>query len=139
MDVLLRRELFLKMESAGNLEDMLLLVILCFGGFTEGNKGAIGAQCRSSVEGWSVGQRVIQDGPPMFALFPDERQSFIVFLHPCPFWDRIMIFCLLHPMMGQQEAHLQIRYVLAVGDFNEVQPSFVIFDMKLERACTLDV
>ncbi len=104
-----------------------------------GNKGAVGAQCRSSAEGRSVGQRVIRDSPPMFALVPDEHQSFIVFLHPHPFWDRIMIFSLLCPMMGQQEAHLQIRYVLAVGDFNEVSPSFVIFDRKLERACALDV
>jgi hypothetical protein len=76
----------------------------------------------------------------MFALFPDERQSFIVFLHPHSLWDRIMIFgLLLHPMMGRQEAHLQIRYVLAVGDFNEVHPSFVILTMELERECTLDV
>ncbi len=50
-----------------------------------------------------------------------------------------MIFSLLRSMMGGQEAYLQIRYVLAVGDFNEVHPSFVILDMKLERACTLDV
>ncbi len=51
-----------------------------------------------------------------------------------------MIFgLLLHPMMGRQEAHLQIRYVLAVGDFNEVHPSFVILTMELERECTLDV
>jgi hypothetical protein len=75
----------------------------------------------------------------MFALFPAEHQSFVIILHPCPYRDRIMIFCLLRPMMGQQEAHIQIRYVLAVVDFDEVHPSFVILNMKLEHACTLDV
>ncbi len=42
-------------------------------------------------------------------------------------------------MMGQQETHLQIRYVIAVWDFDEVHPSFIVFDMKLECACALDV
>jgi hypothetical protein len=48
-----------------------------------------------------------------------------------------MILCLLRPMMGRQEAHLQIRYILAVWDFDEMYPSFVVFDMKLECACAL--
>jgi hypothetical protein len=42
-------------------------------------------------------------------------------------------------MMGQQEVHLLIRYVLAVWDFDEVHLSFIVFDMKLECACALDV
>ncbi len=51
-----------------------------------------------------------------------------------------MILRLLCPaMMGQQEAHLQIRYLLAVWDFDDVHPSFIIFDMKVERACALDI
>ncbi len=43
VDVLLCHELFVGMELAGHLEYMLPLVILCFSGFAEGNKGAIGA------------------------------------------------------------------------------------------------
>jgi hypothetical protein len=50
-----------------------------------------------------------------------------------------MILCLLRPMMGHQEAHLQIRYVLAVGYLDAMYPSFIIFDMELEGACALDV
>jgi hypothetical protein len=118
---------------------MLPAIILCLSSFAEGHKGAIGAQCQSGLEGRSVGQRMVRDGPPMIVLFPDERQCFIIFLHLCPFWERIMIFCLLCPMMGRQEAHLQIRYVHAVCDFEEMYPSFIVFDMKLECACALRV
>jgi hypothetical protein len=139
MHILLGRKLFVKVESAGHLEDMLPAMILCFSGFIEGYEGAVGAGCQSGAEGWSVGQRMVRDGPSVALLFPDEHQHFIVCIHLCPFWDRIMILCLLPPMMGQQEAHLQIRYVLAVWDFDEVHPSFVIFNMKFELACALDV
>jgi hypothetical protein len=50
-----------------------------------------------------------------------------------------MVLCLLRPMIGYQEAHLQIRYVFVVWDFNQMYPSFVVFDMELERACALDI
>ncbi len=127
------------MELAGHLGDMLKAMILCFSGFIEGYKGAVGARCRSGAKGLSVGQRMVRDGPLVSSLISDERQRFIICIHVCPFWDRIMILRLLCPMMGQQKVHLQIRYVLAVWDFDEVHPSFVIFDMKFECACALDV
>jgi hypothetical protein len=82
---------------------------------------------------------MVRDGLLVSSLAPDERKCFIIILSLCSFWDRIMIFRLLHPMTGHQEAHLQIRYILAVWDFDEVHPSFIIFDMKLECACVLDV
>ncbi len=43
--VLLRHELFVKVELAGHLDDMLLAVVLRFSGFIEGHKGMVGAQC----------------------------------------------------------------------------------------------
>jgi hypothetical protein len=79
------------------------------------------------------------DGPSVFLLFPEECQLFLICFRFCSFWDRVMILCLLCPMMGRQEAHLRIRYVLAVGYLDEMYPSFIVFDMKLERACALDV
>jgi hypothetical protein len=106
MHVLLGRKLFVEVELAGHLEDMLPAMILCFSGFVEGKKGAVGAQCWSDVEGRSIGERMVRDGPPVSSLFPDERQRFIVCIHLCPFWDRIVIRRLLRPMMGRQEAHL---------------------------------
>jgi hypothetical protein len=42
-------------------------------------------------------------------------------------------------MMGRQEAHLQIRYARAVGYLDEMYLPFVVFDMKLECTCALDV
>jgi hypothetical protein len=50
-----------------------------------------------------------------------------------------MVPCLLRSMMGHQEAHLQIRYVLAVWDFDQMYPSFIVFDMELECAGALDI
>jgi hypothetical protein len=90
--VLLHHELFVEVESARHLEDMLPAVVLCFSGLREGHKGAVGARRRSGAKGRSVGQRMVRDGPPVSLLFPDERQRFIVFLHLSPFGDRIMIF-----------------------------------------------
>ncbi len=139
MEVLLRRELFAKVELAEHLDYMLPMVILHFSGFIEGHIGAVGVRCQSSAEGQSVSQRMVWDDLPVSLLFSDEHQRFIVCIHLCPFWDKIMIFCLLCPMMGQQEAHLRIRYIFAVWDFDEVHPSFVICNMELECACALDV
>jgi hypothetical protein len=135
MHILLGRKLFVAVESAGDLEDMLPAMVLYFSSFIEGYKGAVGARCQSGAEGWSVGQRMVRDGPSVSLLIPDKRQRFIICIHLCPFWDRIMILCLLRPMMGRQEVRLQIRYVLAVWDFDEVHPSFVILDMKFEHLC----
>ncbi len=116
MDFLLCHEIFVEVELAQHLEDMLPAAVLRFSGLIEGHKGAVGAGCRSGAEGRSVGQRMVRDSPPVSLLFLDEHQCFIFFLHLCPFQERIMIFHLLRLMMGQQEAHLQIRYVLAVWD-----------------------
>jgi hypothetical protein len=82
------------------LKDMLPAVVLCLSSFTEGHKGAVGAQFQCGPERWSVGQRMIRDGPPVFALFPDEGQCFIIFLHFCPFWEGILVLSLLLSMMG---------------------------------------
>jgi hypothetical protein len=78
---------------------MLLAMILCFSGIVEGNKGTVDAWCQSGVEGQSIGERMVQDGPPVSLMFPDERQRFIICIHLHPFWDKIVILCLLRPMM----------------------------------------
>ncbi len=106
MQVFLRCELFIKVKSARYLEDMLPAVVLHLSSFTEGHKGVVDAQCWWGPEGWSVGQWMVWDGLPVFALFPDECQHFIIFLHLCPFWKGILVVNLLHPMVGQQEANL---------------------------------
>ncbi len=58
-------------------------------------------QCRSSAEGRSVGEWVVWDGPSVSALVPRERQRLIVGIHLGSLGDRIMVLCLLHPMVGQ--------------------------------------
>ncbi len=118
MHVLFGCEFFVKVESTRHLEDVLPVVVLHFSGFVEGHKGAVGAQYRSGAKGWTVGERMVWDGPPVSSLIPYEHQCFIVCICLCPFWDRMMVLCLLRPMLGRQEAHLQIRYVFAVWDFD---------------------
>jgi hypothetical protein len=74
VDDLFGSEFFVEAESAGHLEDVLPLVILCFRGFAEGNKGAVGVRCRSGAEDWSVGERMIWEGPLVSSFVPEERQ-----------------------------------------------------------------
>jgi hypothetical protein len=138
MHIFLCRELFIKLELAGHLKDMLPAVVLCLSSFTKCQKGEVDSQCRCSPEGWSVGQRMIKDGLPVFTLFPDENQRLIVFLHPHPSWEWILVLSLLHPLMGRQEANPQLRYVFAVWYFDEMHSSLIVLNMKLECACALD-
>ncbi len=101
MDVLFGGELFIQVESAGHLEDVLPLMVLRFRGFKQCHEGTVGAQCRSGAEGRSVGKWMIRDGPSVFSLVPDEGQHLVVGIHLSPLWDRLVILCLLCPMMGQ--------------------------------------
>ncbi len=79
--------------------------------------------------GWSVGVFIVSRGV-----------SALPYLFPPLFLSgQGMVFCLLRPMMGRQKAHLQIRYILAVGYLHEMYLSFIVFDMELECACALDV
>ncbi len=101
MDVLFGSELFVQVESAGHLEDMLPLMVLRFRGFKQCHEGTVGAQCWSGAEGRSVGKWMIRDGPLVFLLVPDESQRLIVGICLGPLWDRVVILCLLCPMMGR--------------------------------------
>ncbi len=118
MDVLFGGEIFVQVESAGHLEDVLLLMVLRFRDFKQCHKGTVGAQCRSGAEERSVGKWMIRDGPMVFLLVPDEGQHLIVGVYLGPLWDRVVTLCLLHPMMGQQKAYLQIRCILAVRNLD---------------------
>ncbi len=100
MDVLFGGEIFVQVESAGHLEDVLLLMVLRFRGFKQCHKGTVGAQCRSGAEGRSVSKWMIRDGPLVFSLVPDEGQHLIVGIHLGPLWGRVVILCLLRTMMG---------------------------------------
>jgi hypothetical protein len=101
MDVLFGGELFVQVESAGHLEDMLPLVVLCFRSFKQCHKGTVGARCRSGAEGRSVGKWMVRDGSSVFLLVPDEGQRLVVGIRLGSLWDREVILCLLRPMMGQ--------------------------------------
>ncbi len=101
MDVLFGSELFVQVESTGHLEDVLPMVVLCFCGFKQCHKGTVGMQCRSGVEGRSVGEWMVRDGSLVFSLVPDEGQRLVVGIRLGPLWDRIVVLCLLRPMMGQ--------------------------------------
>ncbi len=70
MHVLFGYEFFVAVELTGHLEDVLPSVVLCFRGFVKGHKSAVGARCRSGAEGWSVGERMIWDGPSVSLFVP---------------------------------------------------------------------
>ncbi len=101
MDVLFGGEFFVQVELNGHLEDVLPLMVLRFCGFKQCHEGTVGAQCWSGAEGRSVGKWMIRDGPLVFLLVPDEGQRLIVGIRLGPLWDRVVILCLLCPMMGQ--------------------------------------
>ncbi len=101
MDILFGGEIFVQVELAGHLEDVLPLMVLRFRGFKQCHEGTVGAQCRSSAERRSVGKWMIKDGPSVFLLVPDEGQCLVVGIHLGPLWNRVVILCLLCPMMGQ--------------------------------------
>ncbi len=54
MHIFLHHKLFIKLELAGHLKDMLPVVVLCLGSFTKGHEGVVGARCWCGPEGWSV-------------------------------------------------------------------------------------
>jgi hypothetical protein len=101
MNVLFSGEIFVQVELAGHLEDVLPPMVLRFRGFKQCHKGTVGAQCRSSAEGRSVGKWMIRDGPSVFLLVPYEGQRLVVGIHLGLIWDWVVILCLLRPMMGQ--------------------------------------
>ncbi len=100
MNNLFGSEIFVEVDPAGHLEDVLLMVVLGFSGFVECHKGAVGAQCQSGAKGRSVGEWVVRDGLSVSSMVPYERQHLIVGIRLCSLWDRIMVLCLLRPMMG---------------------------------------
>ena len=99
--VLFGGKLFVEVEPARHLEDVLLTVVPGFSGFVECHKGAVGARCQSGAERRSVGEWVVRDGPSVSSLVPHECQRLIISIHLCSLRDRIMVLCLLRPMMGQ--------------------------------------
>jgi hypothetical protein len=101
MDVLFGGELFVQVESARHLEDVLPSVILRFRGFKQCHESTVGTQCRSGAEGRSVGEWMVRDGLSMFLLVPYEGQCLVVGIHLGPLWDRIVVLRLLCPMMGR--------------------------------------
>ncbi len=101
MDVLFGGEIFVQVESAGHLEGMLLSMVLHFYGFKQCHEGTVGAQCLSGAERRSVGKWIIRDGPLVILLVQDEGQCLVVGIHLGPLWDRVVILCLLRPMMGR--------------------------------------
>ncbi len=100
MDVLFGGEIFVQVESAEHLEDVIPLMVLRFRGFKQCHEGTVGAQCWSGAEGRSVGKWMIRDGPSVFLLVPDEGQRLVVGIHLSPLWDRVVILCLLRQLMG---------------------------------------
>ncbi len=100
-NVLFGGELFVQVESAGHLENVLSLVVLRFHGFKQCHEGTVGTRCQSGAEGRSVGEWMVQDRPSVFLLVPDEGQCLVISIRLGSLWDRIVILRLLHPMMGQ--------------------------------------
>ncbi len=101
MDVLLGGELFVQVELAMHLEDVLLLVVLRFRGFKQCHEGMVGTRCQSGAEGRSVGEWMVRDRPLVFSLVPDEGQRLVVGICLGSLRDRIVILCLLRPMIGR--------------------------------------
>ncbi len=88
--ILFGGELFVEVELARHLEDVLSMVVLGFSGFIECHKGAVDARCQSSAEGRSVGEWVVRDGLLVSLLVPYEHQHLIVGIRLCSPWDRII-------------------------------------------------
>ncbi len=78
----------MELLSAGYLEDVLPLVVPCFCSFKQCHEGAVGARCRISVEGRSVGKWMVRDGPLVFLLVPDEGQRHVIGIRLGFLWDR---------------------------------------------------
>ncbi len=83
------------------MEDVLPSMVLHFRGFKQCHEGMVGARCRRSVEGRSVGEWMIRNGPLVFLPVSDEGQRLVVGIRLGSLWDRVVILCLLRPMMGQ--------------------------------------
>jgi hypothetical protein len=63
-----------------------------------------------------------------------EEQGLMIVFYPHPSWQRMLVLCLLCPMLGQQETNLQIRYVFAAWDLDEMQCFLIVFNMEVESA-----
>jgi hypothetical protein len=59
----------------------------------------VGALCQSGAEGRNVCEWVVWDGPSVSVLVPYERQRLVVGIRLGSLWDRIIVLCLLRPMM----------------------------------------
>jgi hypothetical protein len=81
---------------------------------------------RSCVKDRSVGGGI--EGKSIPPLFPIQHTIVFIIPRPC-----LPVSCLLHPMLGQQEAHPQFRYIKAVGNLDPVHLSVVVFDCKPEN------
>ncbi len=101
MDVCFGSELFVQVESTGHLEDVLPLVVLRFRSFEQCHKGTVGTRCRSGAEERGVGKWMVRDHLSVFLLVPDKGQRLVVGIRLGSLWDRIVILCLLCPMMGR--------------------------------------
>ncbi len=99
IDVLFGGEIFVQVESAGHLKDVLPSMVLRFRGFKQCHKGTVGVRCRSGAEGRSVGKWMIRDGKLVFLLVTDEGQRLVVGIYLEPLWDRVVILCFLRSMM----------------------------------------
>ncbi len=82
------------------LEDPLPLEEGCFHGFKGGGERMVGMQQSGGVEDWNVGEQIVGNRLSIFGLLPIHIIKFIVLAHPCAFWPWIIVFCLLHPMLG---------------------------------------
>ncbi len=107
--LLIRCSLAVNLSEPRDLEDMLPSEETGFTSLEGGGKGTIGAWQRGQVHDWDVrigieGYRFL-----VFCLPPDQNAIFFIAFHPCASWQRIIVSCLLRPMLGRQEAPPQIR------------------------------
>jgi hypothetical protein len=82
------------------LEDPLPLEEGRLDGFKGGSKRTVGAQQSGGVEAWNVGGQIVGNQLLELGLIQIHIIKFIFLGHPCAFWPWIIVFCLLHPMLG---------------------------------------
>jgi hypothetical protein len=98
-----------KIVEAWYLEDMLPLKEGSLECHECGREGPICQGLGGHEEDGRVGRHVERDGLPEHALPPNKGAIVCVVFYPRAVWQRIIVSCLLSPMLRQQEAHPQIR------------------------------
>jgi hypothetical protein len=71
----------------------------------------------------------------MLSLAPYEDDAFNISLHSCPLH---VVWCSLCPVLRQEEAILEVRYLHAIRNFDHVYHAFIVFNAEFEGPMSLD-